>query len=144
MIDEILLSSNSGGKILLSSPDDVVTVVAAGITLHEAVKAANELKQDGIHVRLIDLYSIKPIDSKTLLKAAKETGKVVTVEDHWPQGGLGEAVLEVLSQEKTSTLVTKLAVSSMPTSGSPEDLLSAAGIDSQHITEAVKNLIASS
>ena len=133
-----------GSKILLSSPDDVVTVVAAGITLHEAVKAANELKEDGIHVRLIDLYSIKPIDSKTLLKAAKETGKVVTVEDHWPQGGLGEAVLEVLSQEKTSTLVTKLAVSSMPTSGSPEDLLSAAGIDSQHITEAVKNLIASS
>ena len=133
-----------GSKILLSSPDDVVTVVAAGITLHEAVKAANELKEDGIHVRLIDLYSIKPIDSKTLLKAAKETRKVVTVEDHWPQGGLGEAVLEVLSQEKTSTLVTKLAVSSMPTSGSPEDLLSAAGIDSQHITEAVKNLIASS
>ena len=133
-----------GSKILLSSPDDVVTVVAAGITLHEAVKAANKLKEDGIHVRLIDLYSIKPIDSKTLLKAAKETGKVVTVEDHWPQGGLGEAVLEVLSQEKTSTLVTKLAVSSMPTSGSPEDLLSAAGIDSQHITEAVKNLIASS
>ena len=133
-----------GSKILLSSPDDVVTVVAAGITLHEAVKAANELKEDGIHVRLIDLYSIKPIDSKTLLKAAKETGKMVTVEDHWPQGGLGEAVLEVLSQEKTGTLVTKLAVSSMPTSGSPEDLLSAAGIDSQHITEAVKNLIASS
>ena len=91
-----------------------------------------------------DVCSSDLIDSKTLLKAAKETGKVVTVEDHWPQGGLGEAVLEVLSQEKTSTLVTKLAVSSMPTSGSPEDLLSAAGIDSQHITEAVKNLIASS
>lgn len=133
-----------GSKILLSSSDDAVTIVAAGITLHEAIKAADKLKEDGICVRLIDLYSIKPIDSETLLKAAKETGKVVTVEDHWPQGGLGEAVLEVLSQGKTSPLVTKLAVNSMPTSGSPEDLLSAAGIDSRHIVDAVKNLIASS
>src|SRR5205085_12619270 len=111
-----------------------------GITLHESLKAHDLLAAEGIHVRVIDLYTVKPIDSATVRQAARECGgRLFVVEDHWPEGGLGDAVLEVFdgaSSEHPS--VTRLAVRNMPTSGKPDELLSAAGIDAKHIVEAVK------
>ena len=105
-----------GSKVLRQSDKDRVTVVAAGITLHEALDAYEQLKSDGIHIRVIDAYSVKPIDSETLFVAAQEAGaKIITVEDHWPEGGLGEAVLEAFSEfDGPLPHVTKMAVESMP------------------------------
>lgn len=131
-----------GSRVVRSSIQDAVTIIGAGITLHESLKAANQLETDGIAARVIDLYSIKPIDVETLLKAAKETGLIVTVEDHWPEGGLGDAVLEVFANIDYKPNVLKLAVNEMPGSGKPNELLSAAGIDAQHIADAAKSLIA--
>src|SRR6266508_3015184 len=88
-----------GSRVLLQTPVDTVTIVAAGITVHEAMKAADRLAEDGIRARIIDLYSVKPIDEATLRVAARETNGLVTVEDHWPEGGLGEAVLSVVAKE---------------------------------------------
>jgi transketolase len=131
-----------GSKIVQSSKQDRATVVGAGITLHEAIKAAAELKKEGIVVRVIDLYSVKPIDAKTLRQAASEAGnKFVVVEDHWIEGGLGDAVLEVFAQSTDRPQVVKLAVEGMPGSGTPAELMNAAGIDAAHIVKAVKNLI---
>lgn len=134
-----------GSKVLRTSNEDKATLVAAGITLHESLKAYDELKKAGINVRVIDLYSVKPIDKATLKTAAKETGLLIVVEDHWPEGGLGDAVLSVFAGccESKGELpqaphVVKLAVGSMPGSGTPEELLNAAGIDAKHIVEAVK------
>ena len=126
---------------------DKVTVVAAGITLHEAIKACDTLQQEGIAVRLIDAYSVKPIDSRTLHAAAQATGgRMVIVEDHWPQGGLGDAVLEAFTNNPETQgapmnlQVRHLAVKDMPGSGTPQELLDAAGISASHIADAVRAL----
>lgn len=132
-----------GSKVVHQSPQDQATVVAAGITLHEALKAYDQLQQVGIAIRVIDAYSIKPMGGETLLAAAQEAGnKIITVEDHWPEGGLGEAVMEVFSQcDGTSPQIVKLAVQLMPGSGTPDELLEEAGISAHHIVEAVKALV---
>ena len=129
-----------GSRVLRSSDDDKLTIVAAGITLHESLKAVDALAADGINIRLIDLYSVKPIDADTLETAARETGTIVTVEDHWAEGGIGDAVLAALGGLRNPPRVVKLAVQGMPGSGKPADLLSAAGIDAAHIESAVRLL----
>ncbi|MEA5622834.1 transketolase [Nostoc sp. UHCC 0251] len=138
-----------GSKVIRSSERDQATVIAAGITLHEALKASDRLKNEGIAVRVIDAYSIKPIDVQTLHQAARDTqGNLVVVEDHWMEGGLGAAVLD--SFASTSSIPTyngpqlrliKLAVLDMPGSGTPEELLHAAKIDADAIVEAVKSQV---
>jgi transketolase len=131
-----------GAKVVRSSEDDDVTVVAAGITLHEALKAADTLAGEGIGARVVDLYSLKPIDRDTLHGAAEATGgRIVTVEDHWPEGGLGEAVLAAFADAEERPRVTVLAVRDMPTSGKPAELLAAAGIDAAAIAEAARALV---
>ena len=134
-----------GSKIVRSSDEDDVTIIGAGITLHEAVKAADALAEEGINARVIDLYSVKPIDTATLHAAAKATGgRIVTVEDHWPEGGIGEAVLSAFADSDERPRLSIVAVRDMPTSGKPTELLDEAGIDAKHIAEAVRELIASS
>jgi transketolase len=127
-----------GSRVLRSSDSDGVAIVAAGITVHEALKAADTLAGDGISVRVIDAYSIKPIDTKTLLEAGE---RLVTVEDHWPEGGLGDAVLGALAEAGARPRVKKLAVSGMPRSGKPADLMKASGIDAEAIAAAVRELL---
>ena len=132
-----------GSRVLRSSDDDDVAIVGAGITVHEALKAADLLAEDGVATRVIDLYSIKPLDAETLLAAADATqGRLVTVEDHWPEGGLGDAVLAALADTEDPPRVVKLAVREVPSSGKPEQLLSAAGIDAEHIAAAARKLVA--
>ncbi len=132
-----------GSRVVRASPDDRVTLVGAGITLHEAMKAADALSEEGIAVRVIDLYSIKPIDADTLLAAARETGAIITVEDHFPEGGLGDAVLEVLADlGPEHPRVIRLAVRHMPGSATPEEQLAAAGIDADAIARAARELVA--
>ncbi len=129
-------------RVVRSSDDDEVTIVGAGITLHEALKAADALAEEGVSARVVDLYSVKPIDEDGLRAAAEATGgRVVTVEDHWPEGGLGEAVLSALAEFEGSLHFTKLAVAEMPTSGKPAELLAAAGIDAEAIAEAARALV---
>jgi transketolase len=132
-----------GSKVLRQSDQDKVAVVAAGITLHESLKACDQLQSQGIRIRVIDAYSVKPIDAETLRQAATATGgRIVVVEDHWPEGGLGEAVLEAFSGGTTPALsIRHLAVGKMPGSGTPAELLSAAGIDAEHIVAVVKALL---
>ncbi|MGZ6372489.1 MAG: transketolase, partial [Candidatus Limnocylindria bacterium] len=133
-----------GSRVVRSSADDRVTLVGAGITLHEAMKAADALAAQGIAARVIDLYSIKPIDEATLRQAAAETGRLVTVEDHWPEGGLGDAVLGALaSLGAEHPVVTKLAVHEMPGSATPAQQLTAAGIDAAAIAQAARELVGS-
>jgi transketolase len=134
-----------GSKVVRGGgSDDQVAVVAAGITLHESVKAAEALAKDGIKIRVIDLYSVKPIDTKTLVAAAGVAkGRLVVAEDHWPEGGLGEAVLSALTAAGVKNVTLRhLAPRDMPGSGKPAELLSAAGIDADHIARAVRDLIA--
>jgi transketolase len=131
-----------GSKVVKQSDRDQAAVIAAGVTLHEALKAYEKLKASGTHIRVIDAYSVKPIDRATLHRAAKDTGgKLVTVEDHWREGGLGDAVLDAFTGagEKPPTVV-KLAVHQMPGSGTPAELLHAAGIDAECIIKAVASL----
>jgi transketolase len=131
-----------GSRVLRSSEDDEVALVAAGITVHEALRAADLLAEDGIAARVIDLYSIKPLDAETLAAAAEATqGRLVTVEDHWPEGGLGDAVAAVLASTEDPPRVVKLAVREMPGSGKPAELLAAAGIDAEHIAAAAHRLV---
>jgi transketolase len=130
-----------GSRVVRSSDEDDVTIVGAGVTVHEALKAADSLADDGITARVIDLYSIKPIDVETLQAAAEATGRIVTVEDHYPQGGLGEAVLAALADTDERPRVVQLAVREMPHSGKPEQLLSAYGIDAEHIAVAARQLV---
>jgi transketolase len=131
-----------GAKVVRSSDDDEVAIVAAGITLHEALKAADALADEDVRARVIDLYSIKPVDVATLRAAAEATGgRIVTVEDHWPEGGLGEAVLSAFADADERPQVVKLAVEGMPGSGKPAELLAAAGIDAEHIARAVRRLV---
>jgi transketolase len=131
-----------GAKVVRSSPQDSVALVGAGITVHEALTAADSLEQEGVHARVIDLYSVKPVDVQTLVAAARECGgRLVTVEDHWPEGGLGEAVLSALAEAGvTQARVTKMGVQGMPGSGPPAELLSEAGIDAEAIVAAAREL----
>jgi transketolase len=132
-----------GGARVLREGDDLA-IVGAGITLHESLKAAEELESEGISARVIDLYSVKPVDGETLRAAAEATGgRVLTVEDHWSEGGIGDAVLEALSDGETPARVVRLAVRDMPGSGKPAELLAAAGIDADHIVEAARALVGS-
>jgi transketolase len=128
-----------GSKTVLDGDD--VTLVGAGITLHEALAAAERLAGEGISARVIDLYSVKPIDHETLVKAAKETGAIVTVEDHWKEGGIGEAVLSALAEHGASAAVRVLAVEDLPTSGKPAELLRAAEIDAEAIYAAATEIV---
>ena len=130
-----------GSRVLRSTDADQVTLVGAGITLHESLKAADLLRRDGISARVIDLYSVKPIDADTLLAAGRETGAIVTVEDHFPEGGLGDAVLDVFAAERDHPAVRKLAVRIMPGSATPEEQLAAAGIDAEHIAAAAREIV---
>jgi transketolase len=107
----------------------------------EAVKAAEVLDADGIRARVIDCYSLKPIDGDTLALAAAQTRAVLTVEDHWPEGGLGDAVLDALAACPDRPVVRKLAVSGMPVSGKPGELLHAAHIDAEAVVEAARQLV---
>jgi transketolase len=131
-----------GSRVVRSSEDDDLTIVAAGITLHEALKAADALDADGTSACVIDCYSLKPLDAETLRAAAEATGRVLTVEDHWPEGGLGEAVLGALADMDEAPRVASLAVRDMPGSGKPAELLAAAGIDAEHIADAARTLVA--
>jgi transketolase len=134
-----------GSRVLRSSEDDDLAIVAAGITVHEALKAADALANDGINARVIDLYSVKPIDAETLQATAEAThGRLVTVEDHWPEGGLGEAVLSVFAESEERPRVVQLAVREMPGSGKPAELLAAAGIDADRIADAARELVRAS
>jgi len=130
-----------GSRVLRSSDEDEVTIVGAGITVHEALKAADTLEAEGLSVRVIDLYSIKPIDTETLQAAAEATGRIVTVEDHFPDGGVGDAVLAALAEVDEHPRVVKLAVREMPRSGKPEELLHAYGIDAENIAAAARQLV---
>jgi transketolase len=129
-----------GGSRVVREGDDV-TLVGAGVTLHEALAAAERLAGDGVHARVIDLYSVKPVDVDTIAQAAAETGAIVTVEDHWPEGGLGDAVLGALAESGETCRVRKLAVDAMPGSGSPEELIHEAGIDADAIATAARELV---
>ncbi|HLY86425.1 MAG TPA: transketolase [Gaiellaceae bacterium] len=126
-----------GGSRTVREGDDVA-IVGAGITVHEALKAADALAGEGIEARVIDLYSIKPLDAETLRSL---TCPIVTVEDHWPEGGLGEAVLSAVADADGHPPVTQLAVHGMPHSGKPAELLAEAGIDADGIAAAVRKLV---
>ncbi len=128
-----------GGSKTLKSSKDELTIISAGITLFEALKAYDELKDNGINIRVIDLYSIKPIDTKTLQKAANETKALIVVEDHYKSGGITDAVREALSEEKVA--IYSLAVNKTPRSGKPEELLAYEDIDKNAIVNYVRRQI---
>jgi len=131
-----------GSMVLRSSEQDRVTLVGAGITVHGSLAAADALAAEGISARVIDCYSIKPIDAVTLATALSETGVVLTVEDHWSEGGLGDATLEALAAVgELSGRVVKVAVTAMPGSGTPEELRDWAGISAERIAERVRELL---
>ncbi len=125
-----------GSKVLRKSSDDLVTVIGAGITLHEALAAYEELKKEGVSIRVIDLYSVKPVDRETLIEAAAATKAIITVEDHFPEGGIGEAVMSVVTGR--SVPVYSLAVRKMPKSGKPDELLEYEEISRNAIIKKVK------
>jgi transketolase len=129
-----------GGSRIAHEGDDVA-IVACGITLDEAVRAAEALEGEGVAARVLDCYSIKPIDAEALWAAARDCGAIVTVEDHWPEGGLGDAALEALADADDRPRVTKLAVREMPVSGTPEELLHEAGIDAAAIAAAARAVV---
>jgi transketolase len=129
-----------GCKVLKQSENDHLCIVAAGITLHEALKAYAELAQEGINGAIIDLYSIKPLDAATIIRVAQQAGKkILTVEDHYAEGGLGEAVRAAL--QNNDFIIEHLAVKDVSRSGKPEELLALAGINAAHIVTAARNLI---
>ena len=131
-----------GFKIRRQSAQDKATVIGAGVTLHEALKAADQLKSQGVAIRVLDLYCVKPIDGKAIAEQINATGgRLITAEDHWPEGGLGEAVLTALAEAGASPSKFKLiAVTRMPHSGKPDELIEAFGISAKHIVEAVRAL----
>ena len=128
-----------GSKVLRKSDRDLITVIAAGVTLYEALAAYEELKKEGIFIRVIDLYSIKPIDGATLHEAARATKAIITVEDHFAEGGIGEAVRSALAA--LIIPVYSLAVRKMPKSGKPEELLDYEEISKKAIIRKIKELI---
>jgi transketolase len=125
-----------GSRTVRSGEDDAVTLIGAGITLHECLDAADQLAESGVAARVIDLYSVKPVDAPAILAAARETGAIVTVEDHYAEGGIGEVVAGVLAGAGECPRLERLAVGERPGSGPPADLLAAAGIDADHIVAA--------
>ncbi|HWY26726.1 MAG TPA: transketolase [Candidatus Angelobacter sp.] len=131
-----------GFKVLRQSPHDRVTVIGAGVTLHESLKAAEQLKAAGIAIRVIDLYCVKPLDGKALADQIGATGgRLVTVEDHWPEGGIGEAVITALAQVGVApSRFRLLAVTRMPHSGKPDELLDAFGISARDIAASVRDI----
>jgi transketolase len=132
-----------GAKVVRSSADDQVTLIGAGVTLYNCLAAADQLAQDGVQTRVIDLYSVKPVDTQALLDAAAATrDRIVVVEDHYPQGGIGAAVLEAFSDAGHPVAIAHLAVQGLPGSGTPAELMQAAGISADHIVSAAKGLLA--
>jgi transketolase len=131
-----------GSRVLRQSPKDKVTLIGAGVTLHNCLAAADALAAKKISARVIDLYSVKPVDVKTLREAARATKKFVIVEDHYAEGGIGAAVMEALAAEGVPR-VAHLAVKDLPTSGKPEELMNAAGISAKHIVAAATKLVQS-
>uniref|UniRef100_A0A8C8WJ18 transketolase n=1 Tax=Panthera leo TaxID=9689 RepID=A0A8C8WJ18_PANLE len=128
-------------KVIRQSVNDKVTVIGAGVTLHEALAAADSLSQQGISIRVIDPFTIKPLDAANIISNARATGgRVITVEDHYREGGIGEAVCAAVSREP-DILVHQLAVSEVPQSGKPGELLDKFGISARHIIAAVKNTL---
>lgn len=128
-------------KVVKSSSDDKVLIIGAGITLHEGIKAAEELEKTGINVRVLDPFTIKPIDADSIISNAKECGgRIVTVEDHYPEGGLGEAVASAVALER-NIIIKKLAVPKVPRSGPPSVLVDAFGISSRSIIAAVQEIL---
>ncbi|MGX1547708.1 transketolase [Streptomyces adustus] len=130
-----------GSKTLRHGAQDQVTLVGAGVTLHECLAAADRLAKDGIAARVVDLYSVKPVDTDTLARAARETGNIVVAEDHHPEGGIGEAVLSALNSAGAHAAVAHLAVRNLPGSGTTAELLDAAGISATHIADAARTLL---
>jgi transketolase len=130
-----------GSHTLCSGAADEVTLIGAGITLHECLAAAEQLAGRGIGARVIDLYSVKPVDRDALLSAASQTRALVTVEDHWAEGGIGEVVATVLADAGLGTQLVRLAVTERPGSGPPQELLAAAGIDAAHIVAAAERAL---
>lgn len=128
-----------GCKVLKQSASDLITVVTAGITIHEALRAYEKLKKENILIRVIDLYSVKPIEASTLKEAAHVTPAILTVEDHFGPGGLGEAVASALAGSPVP--VHSLSVRRMPRSGTPEQLLQYEGISENHIIEKIKEIL---
>jgi transketolase len=129
-----------GSKVLYESPDDVATVVAAGVTVFEACAAYDELLKAGIAIRVIDAYSVQPIDTASLVRAGRKTGRrIITVEDHYPVGGLGDAVSEAVAEHGIT--VRRLAVREVPRSGQPRELLDRYGISASHIAAAVRQQV---
>jgi len=126
-----------GLKVVRKSAKDTATVIGAGITLVEAIKAYDELKAKGISIRVIDLYSVQPVDAASLIEAGKETGRLITVEDHYISGGLGDAVARAVAP--AGLTVTRLAVPEIPRSGTPEELVDKFGISARHIVNAVNS-----
>ncbi|GAA2903568.1 transketolase [Nonomuraea rubra] len=131
--------SVGGSRVLRHTPGDRATIVAAGVTVHEALAAADGLQADGIPVGVIDLYSIKPVDTAALVEAATTTGNLITVEDHRIEGGLGDAVMDAVSE--LGPRVVKLAVTDLPGSATPQEQLADARIDRHAIADAVKRLV---
>jgi transketolase len=128
-----------GCKILRQSAKDVVTVIGAGVTIFEALKAHEELAKEGIKIRVIDLYCLKPVDKSTLQQAAQDTQAIITVEDHYAEGGLGEAVLSSLAIKPAPVYI--LAVRKKPQSGKPQELLDLEDISSRAIIQKVKEIL---
>lgn len=125
-----------GSKVLRQSDADVATVVAAGVTVFEALKAYDQLQAEGVAIRVIDAYSVQPVDAQTLVEAARATGAMITVEDHYAAGGIGDAVSEAVAL--TGVGVRRLAVREIPRSGQPEELLDRYGISARHVVDAVR------
>ena len=130
-----------GSRVIRSSEDDQVTILASGITVDQAVTAADQLAETGITARVLDCYSIKPLDIAALHSAARETGVLLTVEDHRPEGGLGDAVLDALARDGESVVLRKLAVDVMPMSGTPSELLAWTGIDAAAIVRTAREAL---
>jgi transketolase len=128
-----------GLKILRQSSADQATVVGGGVTVFEALKACDELRAKGINLRVVDLYSVQPIDAVSLIRCARETGgRMITVEDHYAAGGIGDAVAAAVAP--AGFAVRRLAVTEIPRSGSPDELLDRYGISARHIVAAVQHL----
>jgi transketolase len=124
-----------GLKVLRKSDKDTATVIGAGVTLFEALKAHDELKSNGVSIRVIDLYSVQPIDAASLVEAGKQTGRLITVEDHYASGGLGDAVANAVAS--AGLTVQRIAVAEIPRSGKPDELIDKFGISARHIVNAV-------
>ena len=131
-----------GAKVVRSSPDDQVTLIGGGVTVHNCLAAAGQLGGEGIRARVVDLYSVKPVDTRTLLAAADATaGRLVVAEDHYPAGGLGSAVLDAFNDAGHPVRISHLAVRDLPGSGTPAELMEAAGISAGQIARAARELL---